>query len=161
MNPRKLLNLVSLRKKVKALQRQGKRIVFTNGCFDLLHVGHIRLLSRARALGDCLIVAVNTDTSVRKLKGPTRPIVPHRERVIVLAALSCIDYLILFGDSTPIELIKQLCPDVLVKGGDWVDIVGSHEVFAWGGEVVRIPLVKGRSTTRLIEKGLKPFLSGS
>ncbi|MBI3804918.1 MAG: D-glycero-beta-D-manno-heptose 1-phosphate adenylyltransferase [Nitrospirae bacterium] len=150
----KEISLATLQKKIRALQKQGKKIVFTNGCFDLLHVGHVRYLSMARALGDCLIVAVNSDASVRRLKGPTRPIVPHRERLEVLSALACIDYLILFSDNTPGRVIDTLIPDILVKGGDWSlnEIVGRETVERQGGKVIRIKTVAGASTTNLIER---------
>jgi D-beta-D-heptose 7-phosphate kinase/D-beta-D-heptose 1-phosphate adenosyltransferase len=156
---KKALSLTSLRKKVRALQRRGKKSVFTNGCFDILHVGHVRYLARARALGDCLVVAVNTDASVRRLKGTTRPITPQRDRLEVLAALSSVDYLLLFGEKTPLKAITALGPDVLVKGGDWAldQIVGRDEVERRGGKVVRIKTVEGASTTHVIERILKRF----
>lgn len=159
MKNQKLHNLATLQKKVRTLQRQGKRIVLTNGCFDLLHVGHVRYLAAARALGDALIVAVNSDASVRGLKGITRPIVSQKERLEVLAALGCVDYLILFGGTTPKKIIASLGPDVLVKGGDWAleNIVGREEVERRGGEVARIKIVPGASTTHLIERILRRF----
>ncbi len=159
MKNQKLHNLATLQKKVRTLQRQGKRIVLTNGCFDLLHVGHVRYLAAARALGDALIVAVNSDASVRGLKGITRPIVSQKERLEVLAALGCVDYLILFGGKTPKKIIASLGPDVLVKGGDWAleNIVGREEVERRGGEVARIKSVPGASTTHLIERILRRF----
>jgi rfaE bifunctional protein nucleotidyltransferase chain/domain len=149
--------LASLQKKVRALQRQGKKIVFTNGCFDLLHVGHVRYLAAARALGDCLVVAINSDASVRRLKGSTRPIVPHRERMEVLAALGCVDYVVLFNANTPQQVIDTLVPDILVKGGDWAleEIVGKETVEQHGGKVVRVKVVPGASTTGIIERILK------
>ncbi len=152
-NP-KVQTLLSLQKKVKALQRQGKRCVFTNGCFDLIHVGHVRYLSAARALGDRLIVAVNADQSVRRLKGTSRPVVPQRERLEILSAFWFIDYLVLFSGKTPLRLITALKPDILVKGGDWPlkDIVGREVVEAQGGKVVRIKTVPGASTSTLIER---------
>ncbi len=140
---------------------QGERIVFTNGCFDLMHVGHVRYLEAARALGDLLVVGVNSDASVRTLqKGPDRPIVPQDQRAEVLAALACVDYVVQFGEPDPGRLIAELQPDVLVKGGDWApeQIVGRETVEARGGTVRTIPLVPGASTTSLIEtirKGVK------
>ena len=134
---------------------QGKRIVFTNGCFDLMHVGHTRYLQAARNLGDLLVVAVNSDDSVRSLnKAPDRPIVPEAQRAEVVAALSCVDYVVLFNEPDPHSLIAALQPDVLVKGGDWaVDrIVGREIVEARGGTVRTIPLVPGVSTTSLIQR---------
>ncbi len=148
------MDLAELQKEIKTLQSEGKKLVFTNGCFDLLHVGHVRYLKAARNLGDRLIVAVNSDQSVQTLKGPKRPIVPEAERLEVLSALSCIDYLILFSDLTPAQLIVDLVPDILVKGADWAhkDIVGGDFVEQRGGKVVRIALVDGASTTSIIER---------
>lgn len=158
----KCLALASLQKKVRALQRQGKKIVFTNGCFDLLHVGHVRYLTAARALGDCLVVAINSDASVRRLKGPARPIVPHQERREVLAALGCVDYVVLFNANTPQQVIDTLVPDILVKGGDWAleEIVGRETVEQHGGKVVRVKIVPGASTTGMIERILKQSRRG-
>ncbi len=132
----------------------GRRVVFTNGCFDLLHPGHIRLLEQARALGDVLVVGLNSDRSVRELKGPGRPLVPARERAEVLAALEAVEAVVIFEEPTPRELVAALRPDVLVKGGDWgpEEIVGREEVEAAGGRVERIPLVEGYSTSALIAK---------
>lgn len=157
MKKEKRLRLSALQKKVRALQKQGKKVVFTNGCFDLLHVGHVRYLSAARALGDCLVVAINADASVRRLKGTARPIVPHRERMEVLAALGCVDYVVLFHANTPKRVIDTLGPDILVKGGDWAleEIVGRESVERRGGKVVRIKIVPGASTTGIIERILK------
>ncbi len=140
---------------VSSDRRSGKRIVFTNGCFDLLHVGHVRYLQAARTLGDRLIVGVNTDHSVRSLsKGPDRPIVPEAQRTEVLAALACVDYVTLFDEPTPLALIAEVQPDVLVKGGDWKpeQIVGRELVEARGGRVIAIPLTPDTSTTGLINK---------
>ena len=135
-----------------ALRRRGARLVFTNGCFDLLHPGHIQTLEAARALGDKLIVAINTDAGVRHAKGPGRPVVPELERAEVLDGLAMVDYVTLFGADTPLELIAALLPDVLVKGADWGpgQVVGEPEVLAAGGRVERIPLAPGFSTTALI-----------
>lgn len=132
-----------------------ERIVFTNGCFDLMHVGHVRYLEAARALGDLLVVGVNSDESVRALqKGPDRPIVPQDQRAEVLSALACVDYVVLFGEPDPGRLIAELQPDILVKGGDWApeQIVGRETVEARGGTVRTIPLVPGASTTNLVDK---------
>lgn len=131
-----------------------ERVVFTNGCFDILHRGHVEYLEKARALGDRLVVAVNSDRSVRALKGPSRPINPEEDRVVVLAALASVDEVTIFDEDTPRELLTALLPDVLVKGGDYAadEVVGRAEVLAAGGEVVILPLVPGRSTTRLIER---------
>jgi D-beta-D-heptose 7-phosphate kinase/D-beta-D-heptose 1-phosphate adenosyltransferase len=149
---RKILGKAPLAEAVRGLQRDGKKVVFTNGCFDLLHVGHVRYLQQARALGDALVVGVNSDASVHALKGPGRPLTPARERAEILAALACVDYVTVFGASTPLALIRALGPDVLVKGGDWPveKIVGRAVVEARGGRVLAIPFVKNRSTTALI-----------
>jgi rfaE bifunctional protein nucleotidyltransferase chain/domain len=133
---------------------RGQRIVFTNGCFDILHRGHVDYLYRARALGDLLVVGVNDDASVRRLKGDRRPVVPLEDRLFVLAGLGCVDAVTPFGEDTPRELIAALLPDVLVKGGDYrvEDVVGREEVEAAGGEVVILPFVEGRSTTRILNQ---------
>jgi len=137
---------------VRAARRRGLSVVFTNGCFDLLHVGHVRALETARRLGDRLIVGVNTDAGVRRLKGPGRPIVPARQRAEMLAALECVDGVVLFREATPLALIRALRPQVLAKGGDWSRdaIVGREEVEGWGGRVVRLRQVPGVRTSRLI-----------
>jgi D-beta-D-heptose 7-phosphate kinase/D-beta-D-heptose 1-phosphate adenosyltransferase len=133
----------------------GERVVFTNGCFDLLHVGHITLLEEARGFGDRLIVAINSDASVSGLKGPTRPIVGEKERGRVLAALAAVDAVVVFGEPTPLEVIAAARPDVIVKGGDYdvSTVVGAAEVMSWGGQVKIVPTVAGFSTTGLIAKG--------
>ncbi len=136
-------------------ERQRGLVVFTNGVFDLLHVGHVALLEAARAEGGALVVGVNSDASVRRLeKGSDRPIVPERERARLLAALGCVDCVVLFDDETPLALIERLRPDVLVKGADYARaaIVGADQVEAWGGRVVRVPLVPGASTTALLAR---------
>ena len=135
-------------------KRNGRRVVFTNGCFDLLHPGHIRSLEQARALGDALIVGLNSDASVRQLKGQGRPVIPERERAEILAALESVDAVVIFDDLTPREVIARLLPDVLVKGGDWPgdQIVGREEVEAAGGRVVLAPVVPGYSTTDILKK---------
>jgi len=134
---------------------KGKGIVFTNGCFDLMHIGHTRYLQEAKALGDVLVVGVNSDVSVRRLdKAPDRPIVPEAQRAEVLAALGCVDFVVIFDESDPLQLITTVQPDVLVKGGDWaIDrIVGRELVEARGGIVKTIPLVPGLSTTGLLQR---------
>jgi D-beta-D-heptose 7-phosphate kinase/D-beta-D-heptose 1-phosphate adenosyltransferase len=133
-------------------RQAGQTIVFTNGCFDLLHVGHVRLLREAAALGDYLIVGLNSDAGVGRLKGPTRPVNPEEARAEVLAALECVDAVTVFDDDTPLSLIRAILPDVLVKGGDYRpdEVVGRAEVEAAGGRLVIVPLVEGHSTTRLI-----------
>jgi rfaE bifunctional protein nucleotidyltransferase chain/domain len=136
------------------LRESGKTIVFTNGCFDILHVGHVTYLAEAKALGDILILGLNSDDSVKQLKGPTRPINNEHDRAIVLSALRSIDYVTVFTEETPYELIKLVKPDILVKGGDYTidTIVGADIVTDSGGIVVTIPLVAGKSTTSTIEK---------
>ena len=132
----------------------GGRVVFTNGVFDLLHPGHVRYLRHARALGDALVVGVNTDRSVKAIKGESRPVTPENERAEILAALACVDVVVLFDEETPYELIKRLQPDVLVKGADWSEasMIGREIVEGRGGRVVRVPFEAGYSTTRIIEK---------
>lgn len=135
-------------------KRNGKRVVFTNGCFDLLHPGHIRTLEAARSLGDVLIVGMNGDESVRTLKGPGRPVIPAEERAEILASLECVDAVLIFDDLTPQKVIASLLPDILVKGGDWPDnqIVGRGEVEAAGGKVVLVDVVPSYSTTDILKK---------
>jgi D-beta-D-heptose 7-phosphate kinase/D-beta-D-heptose 1-phosphate adenosyltransferase len=142
---------------VRRRQRRGQVVVFTNGCFDLLHAGHVALLEKARALGDFLVVGVNSDRSVRRLKGAGRPIVPLRERMEVLAALRGVDCVVPFGEATPARLVARLRPDVLVKGADYrkADIVGRDTVLARGGRIVTVPLRRGRSTSDLIRRALR------
>ena len=153
----KIVSRPALLIRAHAARARGRRIVFTNGCFDLLHAGHVTLLEHAKRLGDLLIVGINSDRSVRTLKGPGRPIVSQRDRALVLAALASVDYVTVFGEATPQRLIARLKPDVLVKGQDWGagEIVGSDIVRACGGRVVRIRLVSGRSSTSLIERILR------
>ncbi|HEY0155601.1 MAG TPA: D-glycero-beta-D-manno-heptose 1-phosphate adenylyltransferase [Longimicrobium sp.] len=133
---------------------RSERVVFTNGCFDVLHRGHVEYLESARGLGDLLVVGLNTDDSVRRLKGPSRPVNPEDDRAYVLAGLAAVDYVTFFAEDTPRDLIIALLPDVLVKGGDYrkEDIVGGAEVEAAGGEVVVAPLVPGRSTTAILQR---------
>ena len=144
---------------IKDLKAKGKRIVFTNGCFDLLHIGHVRYLEKARALGDVLVVGVNSDSSVRKLKGPKRPILPEEERAGILSGLGCVDYITIFREIDPLKLITSLRPDLLAKGGDWTkeQTVGKEVVERLGGEVVIIPFIKGASTSNLIETILRKY----
>ena len=154
MHP-KIQSLDKLIKIVQSRRQTGKQLVFTNGCFDLLHVGHVRYLEQARQLGDYLIIGLNSDCSVRSLKkGTGRPIVNEQERAEVLAALTCVNFVTVFNEPDPLDLIQALLPDVLVKGGDWLPehIVGRDVVEAGGGSVVSIPLVPNISTTRIIER---------
>jgi rfaE bifunctional protein nucleotidyltransferase chain/domain len=149
-----ILSLEQLQVERERLRLAGKTLVFTNGCFDLIHPGHVRYLQQAWALGDALAVAVNSDRTVRELKGEGRPIVLEAERAEVLAALGCVDYVVIFDDLTPQRMIASLLPDVLVKGGDWrIDqIVGREEVEAAGGQVISLPYVEGASTSEIIER---------
>ncbi|WP_373998208.1 D-glycero-beta-D-manno-heptose 1-phosphate adenylyltransferase [Bdellovibrio bacteriovorus] len=139
------------------LRSQGKKVVFTNGCFDLLHVGHVRYLQEAKALGDVLVVGVNSDASVKKLKGPTRPVQIENDRAEILAALGAVDFTVIFTEETPENLIHKVRPDILVKGGDWSieSIVGAPFVMSYGGKVMSLQFVDGKSTTKLIEKAQK------
>ncbi len=139
---------------VDALKRNGQRVVFTNGCFDLLHPGHIRCLEAARGAGDVLVVGVNSDASVRHIKGNGRPVIPQQERAEILAALACVDYVVIFDAPTPRELIARILPDVLVKGGDWGPdaVVGRQEVEAAGGRVISVALEAAYSTTGILER---------
>ena len=137
-----------------ALTRNNKIVVFTNGCFDVIHSGHAVYLDRARRMGDFLIVGLNTDKSVNRLKGKNRPIMSFRERALLLSYLSPVDLVVGFGENTPLRLIKKLRPDILVKGADYQisEIVGASEVKSWGGKVLRIPFVKGYSTSGILKK---------
>ena len=155
----KIKSLLKLKKTIARLKKQGKRIVFTNGCFDLLHYGHAKYFEESRRKGDVLVVAVNSDASVRKIKGEKRPIVDQGNRLNLVASLESVDYVVLFGQGTPLEVIKALKPDVLVKGSDWHEknIVGAEFVRSLGGRVSTIKLVKGLSTTNLINKIAKAF----
>ncbi len=144
------------------LKNLGRKLVFTNGCFDLLHVGHVRFLNQARALGDALIVGLNSDRSVREIKGKGRPIMPAEERAEILAALACVDIVSIFDEPTPQQIIDAILPDILVKGADWgiSEIVGRETVERTGGRVCNIPLVEGSSTTSIIARVLERFGPG-
>ena len=152
----KLQELIQIRKKA---QKANKKVVFTNGCFDLLHRGHIEYLKKARKLGDILIVGLNSDSSVRKIKGQGRPIQKQADRGAILASLYFVDYVCVFSELTPLKLISKLTPDILVKGGDWrvKDIVGKEIVESHGGKVLSIKMVKGKSTRNIIQTILKRF----
>jgi rfaE bifunctional protein nucleotidyltransferase chain/domain len=158
----KIIPRNELKTTVERLKREGKKVVFTNGCFDILHAGHTRYLREARKMGDALILALNSDSSVRSIKGPMRPIVPEAERAEVVAALDSVDYVTVFDELTPLELIEYLRPDVIVKGGDWAekDIVGAETVRKWGGRVAIMPMIEGASTTNIIDKVLQVYRSG-
>jgi len=150
----KIKTFEEMRSIVGRLRRRGRKVVFTNGCFDVLHNGHVRYLAEARSLGDALVVAVNSDASVKLIKGPKRPITPEEERLELLAAFSFVDYVFTFDDNDPLRVIAALLPDVLAKGSDWAldEIVGRDVVESHGGRVERIDLVGGISTTRMIEQ---------
>ena len=154
-------SLQAVATEVRALQAAGKKVVFTNGCFDILHSGHIDLLRSARELGDALVVAVNADVSVGRMKGLNRPIIPEEERAELLAGLEMVDFVCLFDEDTPLEAILQIRPDILVKGADWTaNIVGQAEVESWGGRVVALPLVEGHSTTGIVERVVARYGTG-
>lgn len=150
----KIVSAEKLEKELEVLRREGKVIVFTNGCFDILHAGHVRYLNDAGTLGDLLILALNSDSSVRSIKGDLRPIVPQDERACVAASLEAVDYVVIFDEETPLKLIERLKPDILVKGGDWSEenVAGGEFVKKRGGRVAIIPQTKGLSTTNIIEK---------
>jgi D-beta-D-heptose 7-phosphate kinase/D-beta-D-heptose 1-phosphate adenosyltransferase len=151
-----------LRELLDVERRRGKTIVFTNGCFDLLHVGHVKYLQKARRLGDLLVLGLNSDDSIRRLKGPNRPLIGEQERAHILAALSCVDFVVLFDEDTPLDLIRMLRPDILVKGGDYTPetVVGREIVESYGGRIALIDLVDGRSTTNIIERILDRYDQG-
>ena len=155
----KIKNLNSLKKIVSRLKKQGRKLVFTNGCFDILHYGHAKYLEDAKRKGDILIVGVNSDQSVRRIKGNKRPIVNESDRISLIAALESVDYAVLFNQDTPIKVIETLKPNILVKGADWKkgNIIGENIVSKSGGKVVRIKLVAGRSTSSIIKKIAEKF----
>ncbi len=150
----KIIQLWHLARQAKRLKREGKRIVFTNGCFDILHYGHVKYLQDAKAKGDYLVVAVNSDSSVKKIKGKGRPVVPQGDRMRTLAVLGCVDFVLLFNEDDPLKLIKAIKPDFLIKGSDWSkkSIVGASFVESYGGKVLTVTLVKNRSTSAIIKK---------
>lgn len=156
---KKIKRLSQLKNIVSQLKGEGKTVVFTNGCFDLIHPGHITYLREAKQKGDVLIVGLNSDSSIKKIKGKDRPIINEIGRVTILSGLECVDYISVFDESTPLKLIKALKPDVIVKGADWKDkgIVGADFVRSYGGKVLTINLVKGYSTRSLIKKIVQRF----
>lgn len=153
MNP-KILSRKKMAKVVSQLRRENRKIVFTNGCFDVLHYGHVAYLRKARGFGEILIVGLNSDSSVKRIKGDSRPINSEKDRAEVLSELECVDYVVLFNEDTPEKLIEIITPDVLVKGSDWEHdkIVGAEHVKSKGGKVKRVKLLKGRSTTDTINR---------
>lgn len=159
--PQKLLTHRETLLKVQAWKAEGKKVVFTNGCFDILHAGHVRYLTAARELGDRLVIGLNSDASVKRLKGPKRPVAPESDRAEVLSALSAVDAVTLFDDDTPERLIELLLPDILVKGADWPveKIAGASAVLQHGGSVLTVPLLEGRSTSGIIETIIQLYCS--
>lgn len=155
----KILNRKILQEKLDDLRKEGKKIAFTNGCFDILHVGHVRYLRAAKKTADVLVLALNSDSSVQSIKGEKRPLVPQEERAEILAALEFIDFVTIFPELTPLELINYLKPDIIIKGGDWPEdkVVGRNDVKKWGGCVILIPEVEGKSTTNIVEKIKKVY----
>ncbi len=155
----KIIELKDLQTKVAEIKESGKKVVFTNGCFDIMHVGHVRYLAAARSEGDILVVGLNSDESVKSIKSAKRPIVKQDERAEVLASLWCVDYIILFNEPDPFLLIQTIIPDILVKGDDWTEenIIGADFVKHNGGRVVRVPVVPEASTSRIIEKIVKRY----
>lgn len=154
----KLLTLEEMKIERERLRKEGRKLVFTNGCFDILHLGHVTYLSWARSQGDALVIGLNTDASVKRNKGPKRPIVCENDRAALLLALRCVDYVVLFDDETPLNLITELLPDVLVKGNDWAGrVVGSDVVEANGGCVRLADFVAGHSTTGVIERVVEVY----
>ncbi len=154
---KKIVSLPQLKRTLAQLRRRGKKIAFTNGCFDILHLGHVQYLEKAKSAGDVLVVGLNSDASVRRIKGPKRPVLPQKERAGILAGLASIDFIVFFNEDTPAQLIKAIVPDVLTKGADWKnkEVVGSDVVRKNGGIVRLIKFLPGRSTTNIIEKVLK------
>ena len=148
----KIKSIPKLSVTLNTLKKRGKKIVFTNGCFDILHKGNIKLLKKAKSLGEVLVVAINSDSSIKKIKGPKRPINPTRDRAFVLSAIAHIDFITVFNEPDPARIIKKLNPDILIKGGDWKikGIIGSKYVKSKGGKVYTFPLIKGYSTSRIV-----------
>ena len=159
----KILERNDLKDKLEELRKKGKKIAFTNGCFDILHVGHVRYLREAKKTADVLVLALNSDSSARSIKGEKRPLMNEKERAEILAALECIDFVTIFQELTPLELINYLKPDILIKGGDWPEekVVGREEIKKWGGRVAIIPEVEGKSTTNIVEKIKKLYCSNN
>ncbi|MGD0278749.1 MAG: D-glycero-beta-D-manno-heptose 1-phosphate adenylyltransferase [Smithella sp.] len=157
----KILERNALQNKLEELRKKGKKIAFTNGCFDILHVGHVRYLREAKKTADVLVLALNSDSSVRSIKGEKRPLMNEEERAEILASLEFIDFITIFPELTPLELINCLKPDILIKGGDWPEekVVGREEVKKWGGRVAIIPEIEGKSTTNIVEKIKKLYCS--
>jgi rfaE bifunctional protein nucleotidyltransferase chain/domain len=158
----KVIEITSLKEQLIHSKKGGKKIIFTNGCFDILHFGHVSYLQKAKAIGDILVIGLNSDDSIQRIKGPQRPIFPQKARAEVLAALSCVDWIVIFNEDTPKKLIEQVLPDVLVKGADWKgrEVVGQDVVENAGGHVEFIEYVDNFSTTGAIEKILSVYRQG-
>ena len=154
MRHKKIVDLKTLKEKIFKFRRQGRTIAFTNGCFDILHLGHVLYLQAAKIEDPILIIGLNSDQSIRKIKGPQRPILPEKARALLLASLECVDYVIIFNEETPLKLIRAVKPDILVKGADWrgKDVAGRAVVEAYGGRVKYVKYIAGYSTSRIIEK---------
>jgi D-beta-D-heptose 7-phosphate kinase/D-beta-D-heptose 1-phosphate adenosyltransferase len=161
-HPRKVQTAGELQPLLEKIKKEGRMVVFTNGCFDILHVGHVRYLQAARDLGDVLVVGLNSDASVREIKGDLRPLISQDDRAEVLAALACVDFVVIFPEPTPLAVITALRPQVLVKGGDWPldQIVGRDIVEGSGGRVCTIPVVEGASTSSLIHRVMERYGRG-
>ena len=159
MSGTKIISSAGLKRKVSRLKQNGKRIVFTNGCFDILHYGHVKYLQDARRKGDYLVVAVNSDSSIKKIKAKNRPVIGQADRLKTVSALASVDFVVLFNEDNPLKVIKALKPDILIKGADWSKqkIIGADFVESYGGKVLTVNLVKGRSTSALIEKIVRDF----
>ncbi len=165
----KILSRDDLRERVAQMKGEGKRIVFTNGCFDILHIGHVRYLEEAKGLGDILVLGLNSDASVRSIKGPLRPVVPQDERAYIMGSLEVVDYVTIFDEETPLALIEEIAPDILVKGGDWTPdtVVGRETVAQRGGRIVIIPQIREgstdnpASTSGVIDRILRTYGGGS
>jgi rfaE bifunctional protein nucleotidyltransferase chain/domain len=155
----KIISTTNLIRTVRRLKQNGQRVVFTNGCFDILHYGHVKYLQDSRSKGDYLVVALNSDSSIKKIKARDRPVIGQSDRSKILAALSCVDFVVLFNAPNPLYLIKALRPDILIKGADWSKqkIIGADFVESYGGKVLTVNLVKGRSTSAIIEKIIRDF----
>jgi len=158
----KILDRKTLKKELDMLKSEGKKIAFTNGCFDILHAGHVRYLKQAKKTADILVLALNSDSSVKKIKGDKRPLMNQQERAEIISALEFVDFVTIFSEMTPLKLINLLEPDVLIKGGDWSEdkIVGREEIKKWGGNLTIIPEIKGKSTTNIVEKIKQIYCSG-
>jgi len=157
----KIVSKDRLKEAIEKHRKEGKKIIFTNGCFDILHAGHAKYINEAKKLGDILVLALNSDSSVQSIKGKPRPLIPQDERAYVMASLEAVDYVTIFDEETPIQMIEYLQPHVLVKGGDWTEetVAGGASAKRWGGRVIIMPEIKGISTTNIIEKIRKAYKS--